>query len=486
MDFIKKNVFLVLLLVTSILHAETTKSPLVAVGSYNYNQPLVIVSDDDGAKWSFVSVPQDAYELTSVTCNGNQCIALGRGREYDSPSIYISHDAKHSWQVNKNISGLPAGMSSVSLTSISCIANSSICNIAGSYRAEPDPYYHNQPLLLRSEDNGKTWAFVAINGFPDYAVNLALNLSCSTSLCVAAGGFTEKQSSDDKPTPIVFISHDTGRSWSILDKTLDSLRAANAGSFTINNVSCDGNNCVMVGGDLSLLPHVTKPFIAYTHDAGKSWNVVRNVWGLEPAIAELGSWMRLVHVHCKDKLCIAGGMRLDQLPNFSSNKPLLLISRDGGKTWGYSPVAVADLSLWQVTFIHSLNCEGSQCVALGARESTTSRAYHFIVASKDGGVSWKVTKVLNPDDKERITLQTMGCSGKNCVIAGHYGVFATPEAYPLFMKSHDGGMTWETHKEIEALPKADHYSLNSLTGAYHNGIVNDFVARFNNKNALKS
>jgi photosystem II stability/assembly factor-like uncharacterized protein len=469
MEFIKKIVFLVLFFLTSGLHAETMQSPVVAVGSYNYNQPLIIASDDNGAKWSAVAAPEGASELTSVTCHGNDCIALGRGYDYKLPSIYISNDAKHSWQINKNIAGLPNNMGSVSLTGISCIANSTICNIAGSYRAD-DSFYHNRPLLLRSEDNGKSWAFVAVKGFPDEAVNLGLNISCSSAICVAAGIYLEKQASDDLPTPIIFVSRDTGRSWTIMDESLDSLRA-NIGPFTINNVSCDGNSCVLVGGDLSQLPHITKPFIAYTHDAGQSWNVVNKVWGLEPAVVDLGSWFRLLHVNCKENICIAGGMRMDALPNLFSDKPLLLISRDRGRTWGYAPVAVADLSIWQMTWIRSLNCEGSQCVALGVRESTTNRANHFIVASNNGGLSWKVTQVLNPDDDERLTLNNLGCSGKDCVVAGSYGTFATPNAYPLFMVSHDGGLTWQTQKEIESLPKANHYSLNALSGGYHNGII---------------
>ncbi len=483
----KKNFSLVcLLLISTILHAEPTKerqtaSPLVAVGNFN-SGPLIIASENDGSKWSFVESPNIGYELKSVSCNGKQCTAIGNA-ESEFPLIFTSHDAAHSWQLNKNISGLPINMKSPYLRAMSCVGN--ICNIVGKYSKEDKRHL---PLLLRSEDSGKTWKFIEIIDYPNIDHFKELNISCSGLTCIVAGQFAME--SNDKAMPHYFLlaSHDTGRTWTKIDKIRNFPLAENL-SNTLNNVSCDGANCVAVGLDLSLWPLETKPFIVYSDDAGKTWTYVSKVWGLKPVLSQLLSWMRLVHVNCKDKICVAGGMRIDTYPNQFSNKPLLLISRDAGKTWFYSPVEISGITAPEMTAIQSLGCSSTHCVVIGEGSKG-----NFILTSKNSGISWEVTKTIpgtSDDFQQNARFRAMSCSDKPWVITGDYYNFETKIGYPFFLISHDDGTTWQFKNDIEMLPQSSFFTLMGLTGSQVNYKDDNFIPQITfgkfkqNQHALK-
>lgn len=243
----------------------------------------------------------------------------------------------------------------------------------------------------------------------------------------------------------------------------------------MNNVSCDGANCAAVGLDLTVWPYAMKPFFVYSNDEGKSWSRATTISGLTPAIAQLGSWMGFDHVNCKDKLCIAGGGRLDTIPNYYSNKPLLLLSRDGGKTWSFTPVAISTLAPLQVSEIDSLGCTGSHCVVIGGYESG-SESSEFILSSKNAGLTWEVTKTIpgtSTDFLQRDTeLEAMSCSDNLCVVAGKHDGKESNQSYPFFFTSKDGGMTWEFKKDIALLPEAKHFYLRGITGSQNNYLIN--------------
>lgn len=468
MNFVKILIMLCVFFDSSIINAEPLKGvqknklPLVAVGEYKQadaNQPLILGSDHTGVQWSYVPV-ENTGSLKSVVCNDSQCIAIGEDKT-NFPLLFSSNDAAHSWQVNKNISGLPANMQSPKLAVLNCVAN--ICNATGSYRARFDDYSQSLPLLLRSDDYGQTWKFNQnITGLPDnFHLGSDLKISCSGQTCAAVGKNSFDSSSEQ---PLILISHDTGQSWTYIKK-IENLPEDDH-KQSLENVSCDGKNCAAVGVTWNSKARTANPIIVYSDNYGETWNYVKTIWGLVPAISPF-TMMGATSINCQNSICIAGGSRAYPLASIFGNYPLLLESRDGGKTWCYKPVAVTTPSLkGKFTHIGAPSCAGSNCVLVGLHGDIPDiNQQEYILASQNNGKSWSVIKKVegaSEDFMSKAHLSSASCFDDQCIIAGEYK--AQDKYLPIFLVSKNGGMSWQLNQKISSLPQNTDFFLNGLTG----------------------
>lgn len=462
----------------AVVHAEPIKKlnpdPIVAVGAFRANDKLnslIIASGDNGEQWSFV--PTDTKDsLSSVSCYRNQCTAIARSWISNGTSIYSSNDPEHAWQINTNIADLPTN--DVELTSLSCDAN--ICNAAGYTSVDGARI---TLFSLRSEDSGQTWKYSKMGDLAPYVLPQRFKIHCTGQTCVAVATVAMTLTPPPIGYPVIFVSSDAGRVWSRVT-TIKNFPSGDIGMKGLLNVNCNITNCIAVGFDISAMA-TSKPFILKSDDVGKTWKYVKNVYGLIP---QVGNLYVLSHVTCADKLCVAGGARENLTSNSYDNKPLLLVSWDGGESWNYSPVPIShSQSNEKSTEIHSLSCVGANCVVVGEGQNI------FILSTKNGGINWTVTQTIpgTPADFSRnARLRSLTCQDKNCIIAGVYDNYELKKTFPFFLISQDAGMTWQFKKDIAHLPDAESYYLDALTGSKNDGFANqaksdsviDFMKQF--------
>ena len=469
MNLIKILIGLSVLFGSSLINAEPLVGvhkntlPLVAVGDYkqtNEYQPLILTGDRNGAQWTYVPV-ENTGSLKSVVCNESQCTAIGKNKT-SLPLIYSSSDAGYSWQVNKNISQLPANMQSSELEDITCVAN--ICIATGCYHTEISAYARNLPLLLRSNDYGKTWKFNQnINDLTDnFTLDSGLKISCSGQTCVSVA----RNSSNDSSGPIILVSHDTGQTWKSVKK-IENLPADDH-KRSLEDVSCDGKNCVAVGVVANSKARTANPIIVYSDNDGDTWNYVCTISGLIPAMGPF-TMMSATSINCKDNLCFAGGSRLYPLANILSSYPLLLESRDGGKTWSYKPVAIASPSLkGRYTYISTPSCAGAHCVSVGLYgDMPETNTHGFILSSQNSGKSWDVIKKIEGVPIEFMSqafVSSVSCFDDQCIATGEYKN-AQDKYVPMFLVSKNSGVNWQLNQNISLLPQDSNFFLSGLTGS---------------------
>lgn len=438
MDFINKLLFLILLISSTTLHAEqfsgaNVASPLIAVGKsgLDIQQPLILVSDDNGKKWSSALPSSEEREESSLllsACNNNQCVAIGNHQFRDPfPLIYTSSDAKHSWHVNTNIEGLPEDLRSVDLSGLSCVGN--ICIAVG--RCGTGSHEAFAPMILRSEDSGTTWKFIKdiSSLYPSDFLFQELSISCSATNCAVVAPTVKNGTF----TPFILTTHDSGHSWTYIDKIANIPAEKN---LFLANVNCDGANCVAVGMENNLQQQERKPLFIFSNDAGSTWSYSKEIAGFSPE----NNHLFITTINCSGTLCVAGGANFGF--DSTSNNPLLFTSRDSGKSWAKASLPI---SFRQYGAINSIQCKGSSCIVLGGYPS-------FILTSQDKGLSWQKTEMIpsHPLILVSSSLNSLGCRGNDCLIVGTQYVVGT--YHPFFLLSHDHGITWQVNKNISGLP----------------------------------
>lgn len=250
----------------------------VAVGRYEEKktlQPLLLVSSDGGQSWSCkktisgISSDFKAFDLKTVNCSENACIAAGKynNGKADLPLLLVSKDNANSWSVIRKVIGLPSDLSDGTYSSISCSKNS--CIVVGMYHTKTTYL----PLLIRS-DNGKDWSIVHnIVNLPVDLIGAEISsVSCTQSFCVAAGYYAI-DSVTSPFLPLLLISNNCGHSW-IFVKTIQDFPQQSA---IFNAISCSENSCTAAGeyhhiSDISMPP----PLVVST-DRGATWQFIQNI-----------------------------------------------------------------------------------------------------------------------------------------------------------------------------------------------------------------
>ncbi|MHB1948195.1 MAG: WD40/YVTN/BNR-like repeat-containing protein [Gammaproteobacteria bacterium] len=445
MNFIIKCLFLIF--ATSILHAEPNAKPFIAVGSSGIpvlTMPLVLVSENNGDQWSYIPFPEEETggRLISVACHNNQCTALGNGI-YPFPLIYSSSDAMHSWQANKNISELPDDLNYIDMSGMSCVGN--VCIAVGRYGAsfKRDGL---APILLRSEDSGKSWKFIKDipSLYPQGYLFQNLTISCSGENCAIAGTAAK----NDMYHPFILASHDSGRTWVFIEKIADL--TVDCTHNYLANIHCEGTNCIAAGAEMNLNAYESKPLFIYSNDAGRTWIHSKDITGL----SQKNDKTLVTTLHCNGTFCIAGGS--NHLSESQPQTPSLFISRDSGKSWAYVSTPLTERVHGA---INSIQCEGPSCIVLGGYPA-------FILTTQDQGQSWKIIENIPGQTylMSNSSLNTLSCKENNCAIAGtlwNMGMYR-----PFFLLSHDHGITWQVNQNIIGLPITEYnFFLSNLMGA---------------------
>lgn len=256
----------------------------VAVGYYRdtinlINELLSYHTSDGGNNWIKSLGPANSVteNVTSVACdvtqtavNSMDCVAVGYESSPQDPIAYTSTNPDGSGQtwVKVSITGSAGASDNYTLTGVACDETATNCTAVG-YN---DSATTNIADAYVTSDGGSTWSAATTQpASPSNSDDIRLqSVSCisSTSICVAAGYYTNTAQSNRKD-PVFYRSTDLGVNWS---SAITPRSLAGTVDVYMNSVKCfEGTtHCEAVGyRDTS---GTEAPTISYSSDdSGSTW-----------------------------------------------------------------------------------------------------------------------------------------------------------------------------------------------------------------------
>jgi trimeric autotransporter adhesin len=383
----------------------------IVVGQYKdssgTSRPLLALRTDAGASWTFpASITQPTTtpafssngNLSGASCNGLTCIAVGQYRDSSGtgrPLLALSTDAGASWTFPTSITQpttTPAFSSNGNLSGASC--NGSTCIAVGQYR---DSSAITHPLLALSTDAGASWTFPtsitqptttpAFSNFGTFS-----GASCNGSTCIAVGSYHDAA----VPRPLLAVSTDAGASWTFPSSITQPITTPAFNSLGgLSGASCNGTTCIAVGQyeDTSI---TTRPLLALSTDAGASWTFPTSITQTTTTPA-FNSGGGLSGASCNGTTCIAAGRYEDS--SFTT-RPLLALSTDAGASWTF-PTSITQPTTTPAFnddgILNGASCNSSTCISLGQYRDSSGTGRPLLALSTDAGASWTFpTSITQP------------------------------------------------------------------------------------------
>lgn len=315
----------------------------MAAGSYHEfatcNIPLFLASQDSGQTWSTANmknmpwIKRDCVVPKFIQCENDFCIAGGTYvRDFGKSSmtsLFITNDQGKSWTFidNKKITNLPSDLKNSYLYNGNCHTNA--CTVVGS-NSTHDNHVNKYPLILTSQNSGKTWTYVA--NPKDLPVNkeVIYNLiDCVGNVCIASGVSTDT----DTYTSTPFLTRSQDRlNWTVVNlKNITSFPYQSDYDFLdFTAINCSEKSCIVAGSHRKD-PYTSELFFLITEDFGKTWQYSNAISGI-PSSNNI-VYGTIYSIKCTNGECVAAGSY--NINDKSSPLPLLLTSIDHGLTWQY-------------------------------------------------------------------------------------------------------------------------------------------------------
>jgi len=383
-----------------------------------------------------------------ITIQESPTLLVAAGQDLTSsqpPLLAISTSGGSTWK-GETITNLPP---SGSFNGASCTGSgaSAICTVAGFQFTNNITI----PFLVVTVNGGKTWEIKPIANSPTSGFFSAASCTGNGAgaICIAAG----LNGISGQP-PLLVASTDGGNTWGV--KNIANLPTS--GFF--NAASCTGNGvsaiCTAAGLNASgLFP----PLLAVSTDGGNTWGVENIVnlptSGIFNGTSCTGSGANAI--------CTAVGQDLSSLTN---QPPLLVISTNGGNTWGVKTIPNSPTS----GVFNAISCTGSGieaiCTAVGQDLSSLINQPPLLAVSTDGGITWGVKNISNlPTSGVFNAVSCTGGNGANaiCTAAGQ-DLSSLINQPPFLAVSMNGGNTWEI-KNITDLPLSGVFKAASCTSS---------------------
>jgi hypothetical protein len=269
---------------------------------YDHRFPLLAVGNNKGDTWTYpTSIIKNLPEsnsavFTQVNCTDKSCVAVGYREDIKNnlvPLIANSVDQGSTWSYPAI--KLPSDyIKKARLTSIACHKN--ICVAGGQYHGKVAGYL---PMFMTSSDQGQTWSQATVPATPAIvdAGYYIQKVTCSDSSCIAVGDYGL-----DAPAPLVLQSEDHGKTWNYPSSIITNLPSDVVASG-LDNASCKGNYCVASGSYITGYEMTDKqiPWLAISQDSGTTWTY------RTPLPADFAGVGLYAGVSCDDMACIAVG-----------------------------------------------------------------------------------------------------------------------------------------------------------------------------------
>lgn len=340
--------------------------------------------------------------------------------------------------------------------------------VAGSYKNSSNK---TLPLLANSYDGGNTWIYpITIRSkLPSNMGSTAVfnGASCRQLLCNAGGYYTTTSSAK---FPLLASSLDGGNTW-YYPPTITSALPCNFKNGKFNSFGrCSGTNCI-VAGEYYTKQNKRFPLLAMSHNLGQTWSYPPTIITNLPRNYDYGYFTNATSR-------ATNFFGIGQYKS-TSNKflPLLGYSFDSGVTWSYPSFINTNLPFDYKNngIFNSIVCSDSVCVVAGQYESTLRKNYilPLITTSHDRGLTWSYlpisSSILPPHFNGLISVNSVGCNGNNCIIAGEYRSLKSGNPrYPYLISSQDGGNNWNFPSSILNQLPADYMSSGRFYGAHCN------------------
>ncbi len=301
----------------------------------------------------------------------------------------------------------------------------------------------DHPMLIAFKDNA--WTFINnISGVPPSLQPIyMLKVDCKNNDCIAVGGGI----GSDSTWPYILRSVDNGSSWHFPFSVRDV--PSGAFEFEISLVSCQNGTCV-AAGSYHQFATCNYPIFLTSQDKGNQWKVesIAN-------LPNIGSdCVYPTALKCYRDICIAVGKHIKYY-NFMTSDPLLFLSQNSGKTWGYlDKSSMHDLpSTLKNANTAGVDCIDKTCVVVGSYGDSTESSYPLILRSTDEGRTWNFLKNLPAfPAAKNITLKHVACINEMCVAGGMAETGNVRQL--LLMKSEDKGASWSFVDPIEEWPRS--------------------------------
>jgi hypothetical protein len=457
--------------------------------------------------------------FNTTSCAGEDiCIAAGYYVKDTSYPLLAQGTSDSSWTdwtyLIDSTSVLPEGFQSVTNGSnnnhfINTNCSDTVCAAAGFYADETK---NMLPMVAVSIKNGNFWSawqyqidkknlpkdFVSANSYSD------LGLSCTTTVCVLAGGY----STADNYIPMIAVStYDTSKqTWSAWEYQIQKDHSLppefKTGEF--QNVSCSEHICAAAGyylnhSDSSIPMLAISQYNAETQ-AWSPWEYRISIDTPEkfPDHFKSGSFDT---ISCSaDEICIvAGTYTTKKMKRF----PMLAVSTHNSdfNNWTYSidsqnlaslPYGYMDADAYYYPVIKTSHCSGgiNGICAMGGFYYSDKDHFPMLAVSTDSGKTWGysidgtqvdgVYTKLPLDygfDGNYPPVESVSCLDKNiCTATGRYGGVGNPNNYPFVAVSiydaSNGWSNWAYKIDSTSLPQDSEHQPGT---AYASGLATSCI-----------
>jgi hypothetical protein len=332
----------------------------------------------------------DGSWLSSVTCSGALCIAVGTGASGNA-MVERSTDAGSSWTNDTN------GVAGLGLDSVSCAGALHCVAVGGEIRGG---VLSAANTLLVSTDSGQDWSASSIPSLNAYlnSVSCADTEDCWATTAMGTGG-----------SSTILATNDGGAGWANLHWNPPPLPedATALVASQLDAIDCPTtDDCLAVGQATyatTLSPPIeTQGVVSTTDNGGSTWTS-QLIGG-----TDISSITCPISSECMAVVQNAGSKATQSVIGLSSP--------DGGATWSVSPLAAGtQIAEGHAPDINAIACfDTLHCMAVG--KVFDSDEYETpVTASTDGGTAWS-NQTVNPDDAD---LQSVACTTlSNCWAVG--------------------------------------------------------------------
>lgn len=308
-----------------------TGNQCMVAGSYHEfstcNIPLFLSSTNGGQSFKSSAIKNlpriklDCVDPSFIECGNDFCVSGGNYvRDYGSSSmlaLFVSKDKGQSWNFidSKAIANLPVGFKNGNLQAGNC--QESACTLVGSYNKHNE-YTNRYPLILTTQNSGKSWSFVSAEGLPNNIEVGYKLIKCVGNSCVATGIETDHAVTQ----PFIVTSHDRIH-WN---------RVPLENSFRYDVLEFGGLDCsdkIFLIAANRRQPDSQEFFFLRSEDQGHTWQRQEIVSGIPYLQSNL--FGAIYYLRCENQTCFAGGYFTNQNGSF----PLLLSSADSGMSWQF-------------------------------------------------------------------------------------------------------------------------------------------------------
>jgi len=453
-------------------------------GSGSLTYPSLAVGTAGGKNWSYSldevkgTMPFDFLNkgvFNDVNCSGDTCVAGGSYESTDGnfyPMLAVSSNGGVNWSYSvERGTGTPSdfvpnnSVESVAFTSVTC-SSTSYCIAVGYYQGSTGG--DKQDIMIATTTNGGTnWTYEVsgVSGLPPgFQFGVLNSVACTgsgvTAVCVTGGYYNF---AGEQFFPLLALSTDGGTIWTYqITEANPPVNMGTSGIF--NSVSCSGATtsavCAAAGFYDVAGTFAQYSLLALSTNGGTVWTypVEQNV---NPPSGGIAGNAQFIGVSCTGSttttICAAGG----QYGTSTTSYPMLIVTTNGGSTWGYQvdaahnlPTSI-DLASFGA-FFESVSCTGTTSTAIcaaGGRYDVSIDAndyqYPMLIVSSNAGAASPVwayavefaTNDTLPSDFVAGAYNSVSCTGgTSCVAGGAYQNFVTHslEYSPLEVSVKDG------------------------------------------------